>query len=127
MTEYKFRTVVLPFSGLEVQGEDWDEFYANLVAVFNSEDLAKAYMGMRRYEVEALVDSARNAVTNPGTTTPEQGVRNVQNDLGGAVLCDGHMKPASRNQVKKDGPNKGRSFYGCANPKDSSCGFFQWV
>ena len=26
----------------------------------------------------------------------------------------------------KDGPNKGRPFYGCPKPRDSSCGFFVW-
>ncbi|TGO12772.1 hypothetical protein BTUL_0082g00160 [Botrytis tulipae] len=34
--------------------------------------------------------------------------------------------PAVRFQVKKEGANKGRWFYTCQEPKDSSCGFFLW-
>ncbi|KAM0158460.1 hypothetical protein ACHAPG_004139 [Botrytis cinerea] len=34
--------------------------------------------------------------------------------------------PAVRFQVKKDGANKGRWFYTCQEPKESSCGFFLW-
>ncbi|CZT00467.1 uncharacterized protein RAG0_08505 [Rhynchosporium agropyri] len=34
--------------------------------------------------------------------------------------------PASNFQVKKDGPNTGRWFYTCQQPKESSCGFFLW-
>lgn len=29
--------------------------------------------------------------------------------------------------VQKEGPNKGRQFYGCSKPRDSQCGFFQWA
>ncbi|XP_023163918.2 DNA topoisomerase 3-alpha isoform X2 [Drosophila hydei] len=36
--------------------------------------------------------------------------------------CD---KPAKDLIVRKDGPNKGRSFFACAN-REKSCGFFQW-
>ncbi|TDG42742.1 hypothetical protein AWZ03_010848 [Drosophila navojoa] len=36
--------------------------------------------------------------------------------------CD---KPASSLIVRKDGPNKGRPFFACAN-REKSCGFFQW-
>ncbi|PAA69379.1 hypothetical protein BOX15_Mlig014717g2, partial [Macrostomum lignano] len=28
--------------------------------------------------------------------------------------------------VQKDGPNKGRPFFGCAKPMNQSCNFFQW-
>ncbi|KAL3427638.1 hypothetical protein PVAG01_01147 [Phlyctema vagabunda] len=34
--------------------------------------------------------------------------------------------PASYFRVKKDGPNKGRGFYTCAQPKQDACGFFLW-
>ena len=27
----------------------------------------------------------------------------------------------------KDGPNKGRRFFGCAKPRQESCNFFQWA
>lgn len=29
--------------------------------------------------------------------------------------------------VKKDGPNKGRQFYACAEPKEYQCDFFEWA
>ncbi|KAG4435457.1 hypothetical protein IFR05_009059 [Cadophora sp. M221] len=34
--------------------------------------------------------------------------------------------PASSFQVKKDGPNTGRWFYTCQQPRESGCGFFLW-
>ncbi|KAI9647744.1 hypothetical protein NHQ30_004131 [Ciborinia camelliae] len=34
--------------------------------------------------------------------------------------------PAVRFQVKKEGPNTGRWFYTCQEPKESGCGFFLW-
>ena len=37
------------------------------------------------------------------------------------------MKFKFRLTVVKDGPNKGRPFYGCSKPRDSSCGFFMWA
>ncbi|XP_059220855.1 DNA topoisomerase 3-alpha [Stomoxys calcitrans] len=35
-------------------------------------------------------------------------------------------KPANSLTVRKEGPNKGRGFYACAN-REKSCGFFQWA
>lgn len=35
--------------------------------------------------------------------------------------------PAKMLMVNKEGPNKGRTFYACANPRDQSCKFFQWA
>ena len=34
--------------------------------------------------------------------------------------------PASHFQVKKEGPNRGKWFYTCQEPKGSGCGFFLW-
>ncbi|KAM7352037.1 topoisomerase 3-alpha [Cochliomyia hominivorax] len=42
-----------------------------------------------------------------------------------AINCNCH-KPANSLTVRKEGPNKGREFYACAN-RDKSCGFFQWA
>lgn len=39
--------------------------------------------------------------------------------------CDPRL-PASHFQVRKEGPNKGRWFYTCQQPKDAGCGFFLW-
>ena len=33
----------------------------------------------------------------------------------------------SRLTVQKEGPNKGRHFYGCPKPREQGCGFFQWA
>ncbi|XP_074647309.1 DNA topoisomerase 3-alpha-like [Tubulanus polymorphus] len=43
----------------------------------------------------------------------------------GAVNCR-CGEPARSLIVQKDGPNKGRPFYGCPKPRDQGCGFFQW-
>ena len=41
-------------------------------------------------------------------------------------LCS-HGKPCTIHVVKKEGPNKGRSFLCCAEPVQESCKFFLWV
>lgn len=28
---------------------------------------------------------------------------------------------------KKEGPNKGRKFFGCSRPKGKGCNFFEWA
>ncbi|KAK1781970.1 hypothetical protein QBC45DRAFT_31010 [Copromyces sp. CBS 386.78] len=47
------------------------------------------------------------------------------------VLCINGPQPAVKLQVKKEGPNQGRFFYVCREPKDigaipGQCGFFLW-
>lgn len=124
---YGIRSVILAFSGLEVQGKNYDEFFENLVAVLGSEEAATAYVGMRRYEVNNLVDSTRESAAN-GTNTASDptpaAVRNVESGLGGQVLCDAHGNPARKQQVKKPGANQNRFFWGGCN---SNCNFFQWA
>ena len=34
---------------------------------------------------------------------------------------------ARRLTVQKEGPNKGRDFFGCPKPREESCRFFQWA
>ena len=41
--------------------------------------------------------------------------------------CSGHQLPAKLITVRKDGPNKGRKFYGCSYPADQRCKFFMWA
>eukprot|EP01027_Heterolobosea_sp_BB2_P012831 GEZU01018558.1.p1 GENE.GEZU01018558.1~~GEZU01018558.1.p1 ORF type:complete len:283 (+),score=29.25 GEZU01018558.1:27-875(+) len=43
-----------------------------------------------------------------------------------APLCK-HGDPAVLNTVRKEGPNKGRQFYGCSHFSSDNCGFFQWA
>ena len=118
---YKFRTVVLPYSNLEVVGETWDDFYVNLTLALGSEDLANAYIGMRQYEVQKLVEEARNSAK---TVAPEQGVQNAVNGLGASVLCDKHAKAAPLKKAGPNAKNPGREFYGGCQP---GCDFFQWA
>ncbi|XP_046401854.1 DNA topoisomerase 3-alpha isoform X2 [Ischnura elegans] len=42
------------------------------------------------------------------------------------VVC-GCGEPARRLTVFKEGPNKGRQFFGCPKPRDQQCGFFKWA
>ncbi|XP_071494545.1 uncharacterized protein [Diadema antillarum] len=41
-------------------------------------------------------------------------------------LCK-HGQPAKMVCVKKEGPNKGRMFYACNNPRENQCKFFLWA
>ncbi|XP_008555913.1 uncharacterized protein LOC103577160 [Microplitis demolitor] len=56
---------------------------------------------------------------------PQQPVQN-KNDKKQDVVCV-CGDPARQFVVKKEGANKGRSFYGCPRGQESTCGFFQWV
>ena len=40
-------------------------------------------------------------------------------------LCE-HGKPSRLLTVKKEGPNKGRKFFSCAEQKENRCDFFEW-
>ncbi|QSZ34549.1 hypothetical protein DSL72_006143 [Monilinia vaccinii-corymbosi] len=66
------------------------------------------------------------------TRTPSKVNRVALNGLfsDGEWQCVGNCdprRPAVRFQVKKDGPNKGRWFYTCQEPKETTgCGFFIW-
>jgi len=33
----------------------------------------------------------------------------------------------NRCTVAKEGPNKGRPFYGCSKPRNEGCNFFAWA
>jgi len=35
-------------------------------------------------------------------------------------------QPTKRLVAKKEGPNQGRTFFGCEMPRESQCGYFQW-
>lgn len=43
---------------------------------------------------------------------------------GTSCLCG---QPAVTRTVQKEGPNQGRQFHTCAQPREQQCGFFQWV
>ncbi|KAL2070935.1 hypothetical protein VTL71DRAFT_13961 [Oculimacula yallundae] len=59
---------------------------------------------------------------NPTKTVPLKGYF-----ADGVWHCNCNPRlPASNFQVKKEGPNTGRWFYTCQQPKESGCGFFLW-
>ncbi|CAM9875945.1 unnamed protein product, partial [Sphacelaria rigidula] len=42
-------------------------------------------------------------------------------------LCQGHKRVCALRTVQKEGANKGRQFYCCANPRADQCKTFIWV
>ncbi|KAJ1911822.1 DNA topoisomerase 3-alpha, partial [Tieghemiomyces parasiticus] len=67
---------------------------------------------------------------NPGTaystlTVPANGGGGGINQPDPSVQCLCGT-PAVMRVTRKDGPNKDRTFYICANPRESQCDFFQW-
>ncbi|POY75102.1 DNA topoisomerase III [Rhodotorula taiwanensis] len=48
-------------------------------------------------------------------------------DAGGDPPACNCQEPAVERTVVKEGANKGRHFYGCAKPREESCGFFAWA
>ncbi|KAH0541196.1 hypothetical protein KQX54_021251 [Cotesia glomerata] len=62
----------------------------------------------------------------PKITKTPTGMNSSSIDDTESYSCNCHQ-PAIKLTVKKDGPNKGRQFYKCAKPQDSSCGFFLWA
>lgn len=47
-------------------------------------------------------------------------------DAAVVVRCSGHDEPCNERVVKKEGPNKGRTFYACRRDQSEGCGFFQF-
>lgn len=47
-------------------------------------------------------------------------------DTSVVLRCSGHDEPCNERVVKKDGPNKGRTFYTCRRDQSEACGFFQF-
>ncbi|HEU4967268.1 MAG TPA: hypothetical protein VFT53_07430 [Candidatus Saccharimonadales bacterium] len=125
MSDYKFRTVILPYENLGVQGDTYDEFFENLTAMLGDDKKAQAYMDWRREQVKDMVLGTNT------TAGLNQAVSNVQDQIPSTVsdapLCPGHGRASRKSQVKKDGPNKNRWFWSCAEPQNSQCKFFEWA
>lgn len=68
--------------------------------------------------------SNRNA--NITSTSSSWGSRDVDLPVSREIINCNCNKPANDLTVRKEGPNKGRNFYACAN-REKSCGFFQWA
>ncbi|ESO84773.1 hypothetical protein LOTGIDRAFT_168441, partial [Lottia gigantea] len=58
---------------------------------------------------------------NINQTSFNRQVNNTDN-----VQCNCNVEARSL-VVQKEGPNKGKSFYGCPKPRNEGCGFFQWA
>lgn len=76
------------------------------------------------------IDYSVNNINTNNNNFSRQNVPQFSNntippDNGDDVKCKCNIPAASRT-VSKDGPNKGRPFYGCMKPREESCGFFQW-
>ncbi|KAH6670454.1 hypothetical protein B0J14DRAFT_618775 [Halenospora varia] len=69
--------------------------------------------------------STYNATSAYGSPTKKMPLKGLFQDGVWHCNCNPRL-PASRFQVKKDGPNHGKYFYTCQEPKESSCGFFLW-
>lgn len=54
-----------------------------------------------------------------------QSQRGRSND--GDIPCCQCGIPGKSLTVQKEGPNKGRQFYGCSKPRGEGCNFFQWA
>lgn len=67
-----------------------------------------------------------NRNTNITSTSSSWGSRDSDLPASRELINCNCNKPANNLTVRKDGPNKGRDFYACAN-REKSCGFFQWA
>ncbi|CAH0579356.1 unnamed protein product [Chrysodeixis includens] len=82
-------------------------------------------------------DSAQNPYDTPpssawGSDQPSSNAsrgrgqsRNSNNGWDDDVMCDCGL-PCKKLTVQKEGPNKGRTFYGCVKDLGARCNFFQW-
>lgn len=60
-----------------------------------------------------------------GKTIPAKRRSDIFEDDGPARKCSCNQDAIKRTVVK-EGPNKGRKFWKCANPEESQCKFFEW-
>ncbi|XP_071943827.1 DNA topoisomerase 3-alpha-like [Antedon mediterranea] len=51
---------------------------------------------------------------------------NSSSNVWGEVVCKCNATAVTRT-VQKEGDNQGRQFYTCSKPRESQCGFFEWV
>lgn len=80
----------------------------------------------RQAEQSNTSNSWTTSSTTDNIASGSRGSRNVDLPKGNDTINCNCNKPANSLTVRKEGPNKGRGFYACAN-RDKSCGFFQWA
>ncbi|XP_026324696.1 DNA topoisomerase 3-alpha isoform X2 [Hyposmocoma kahamanoa] len=92
--------------------------------------------GQNNYETPPNSNSWGNAPSSWGQSSSNSSTRgwgitpsssrddNSANDDGATCNCG---LPCKKITVHKEGPNKGRPFYGCSKDMSSRCNFFQWA
>ena len=86
--------------------------------------LGSAITYLRRYSLQSLFllqaqDDDGNAASN------HVGVEKPMAGSDTAIVCEHGLAPKLA-RVKKAGPNQGREFYACGQPRDKQCNFFEW-
>jgi DNA topoisomerase-3 len=81
----------------------------------NDENFSE-YRDVKRSRVSGVDEI--NALAAASNTAPAEG-----ESVSPLCQC---QTPSVRKVVQKDGPNKGKPFFACGQPRDSQCGFFQW-
>jgi len=78
-------------------------------------------------------NSSNNSFGNNSTFSRNNSFGNAKQNSFSAInsansndVCCNCGTVAKLCTVKKDGPNKGRQFYGCMKPREAGCQFFQW-
>jgi hypothetical protein len=138
---YAVRSVLSAYSGLEVQGASYDEFYAELTALLG-EERAKRYLAFRIWQIDQEMETAKAGIrpaADATSVTPEQGLQNVKGDPGRnptvnnppvneAPRCAGHGLPKVKRQSGPTSKNPGKWFYACSKPKNEQCdNSFEWA
>ena len=86
---------------------------------------------VRNYaKMEVVKDMAKGSFGRPFFVCPKKDGRCNYFAWGDQIIVDKplckHGNPSRLNVVKKEGPNKGQKFFGCAEQKENQCKFFQW-
>ncbi|KAM4807674.1 endonuclease 8-like 3 [Rhinophrynus dorsalis] len=72
--------------------------------------------------------SPDKSFSNSSTSSPD-----INSEVRPATLntisphCSKHKRPCTLQVVRKDGDNKGRSFYACSLSRESRCDYFEWA
>ncbi|CAM9272820.1 unnamed protein product [Scytosiphon promiscuus] len=82
----------------------------------------------------AAADGTRGDANGGGGSSANsvaRGANGRKNDSAGGSgcrerLCEGHQEPCRRRITQKEGPNKGRPFFGCPRTRSESCNHFEW-
>ncbi|XP_063776737.1 endonuclease 8-like 3 isoform X2 [Pseudophryne corroboree] len=69
-----------------------------------------------------------NRIVSSPISSPQVNGTGANSELNlSSPLCRKHNRPSALRVVRKDGENKGRIFYSCSLPRETSCEFFEWA